>query len=199
MSSASSVPESPSLRERKRAEAKARVAAIAIALFAERGFAAVSVDEICAAADVAPRSFFRYFPAKADVLLEPVHEIGGRLEAMIVAAPPARDDAATLIGAFRELGAYVLEHWERLSQFFAVAVETGTVRASPAVHLADRERTLTEHLRRRHTDPAAAPPAWRSRLLVARTLAAFRIWLEEVRTADVADPLAHLDEILAAR
>lgn len=199
MPAASSVPDPPSLRERKRAATKARVAEIAIALFAERGFARVSVDEICAAADVAPRSFFRYFPAKADVLLEPVREISGELEALIDAAPADQDDAAVLTGAFRALGAYVLEHWDRLVLFFAAAAEAGTVRSSPLVHLADRERELAEHLRRRRADPGAGPPHWRSRLLVARTLAAFRIWLEAVRTADVADPLAHLDEILAAR
>ncbi len=63
MSNAAHPSEEPTLRERKRAEAKARVAEVAIGLFAARGFAAVSVDEICVAAAVAPRSFFRYFPA----------------------------------------------------------------------------------------------------------------------------------------
>lgn len=199
MSAAVSRSEQPSLRERKRAEAKAKVAAVAIALFAERGFADVSVDEICAAADVAPRSFFRYFPTKADVLLEPVREISGRLEALIAEAPTELDDAEALTGAFRQLAAYVLEHWERLSQFFAAAADAGTVRVSPLVHLADRERLLTEQLRRRHPVAGADQPAdWRSRLLVARTLAAFRVWLDDVRTNDVADPLGHLDEILAA-
>ncbi|MBF6618911.1 MAG: hypothetical protein ITG02_01605 [Patulibacter sp.] len=100
--------------------------------------------------------------------------------------------------AYRRLGAYVLERWERLSQFFAAAAaaEAGTVRLSPLVHLADRERMITELLRQRHAD---APPAdWRSRLLVARMLAAFRVWLEDVRTSDITDPLQHLDTILAA-
>ncbi len=197
MSTASEPPEGPTLRERKRAEAKARVAEVAIALFAERGFAAVSVDEICVAAEVAPRSFFRYFPTKADVLLEPVHEISSRLEQRVVAVPAGLDDAAALERAFRELAAYVLEHWERLSQFFAAAADVGTVRLSPLVHLADRERAITEMLRRRHREPP--PVDWRLRLLVARTLAAFRVWLDDVRTSGVADPLAHLDEILAAR
>lgn len=197
MSGSPNVPsERPSLRERKRAEAKAKVAEVAIALFAERGFAAVSVDEICAAAEVAPRSFFRYFPAKGDVLLEPVREISTQLEALVVAAPADVDDATVLVDAFRRLGAYVLEHWPRLSLFFAVAADSGALRSSPLVHLANRERIIAEHLRRRHVDPP--PVDWRLRLLVARTLAAYRIWLDDMRGADVADPLAHLDEILAA-
>lgn len=190
------LPGGPSLRDRKRAEAKAKVSEVAIALFAERGFAAVSVDEICSAAEVAPRSFFRYFPTKADVLLEPVREIAGELEALIVATPTDVDDTTALTDAFRRLAVYVLEHWPRLSKFFQVAADGGTLRSSPLVHLADRERIIAGHLRRRHVDPP--PVDWRLRLLVARTLAAYRIWLEDIRIADVDEPLAHLEEILAA-
>jgi AcrR family transcriptional regulator len=196
MTPAADAPGTPTLRERKRAEAKANVAQVAIALFAERGFADVSVDEICAAADVAPRSFFRYFPAKADVLLEPVREISAQLEALIAAAPPEHDDETVLRDAYRRLGAYVLDHWERLSQFFHAAADAGAVRLSPLVHLADRERMIAELLRQRRGDRAVAD--WRQRLVVARTLAAFRVWLDDVRGGAVADPLAHLDAIIAA-
>lgn len=187
----------PTLRERKRAQAKAHVAEVAIELFAARGYAEVSVAEICAAAEVAQRSFFRYFPAKEDVLLEPVRELADRMEASIAAAPAELSDAAVLERAMRELAGYMLDRWERLTGYFRVIQETTAVRASPVVQLADRERSVAGQLLARRG--AAGPPDWRTRLLVARTVAAFRVWLDDVRGGEVADPLAHLDTVLAAR
>jgi AcrR family transcriptional regulator len=190
--------EPTSLRDRKRAAAKARVAEVAIALFAEHGYAAVSVAEICAAADVAQRSFFRYFAAKEDVLLEPVRELADRFQGAIAAAPPELDDAEALERGLREMAAYMLAEWDHLGGYFRVIQETTAVRASPVLQLADRERAVAEQLRRRHRD-ADGPPDWRTRLLVARGVAAFRVWLDELRTGEVADPLALLDRILAER
>ena len=190
-------PAAPTLRERKRARAKAHVVEVAIELFAARGYAEVSVAELCAAAEVAQRSFFRYFPAKEDVLLEPVRELADRMEASIATAPAGLSDAEALEHAMRELAGYMLGNWERLTRYFQVIQQTTAVRASPVVQLADRERSITGQLLARRG--VVGPPDWRSRLLVARAVAAFRVWLDDVRAGEVADPLAHLDTVLAAR
>src|SRR3954470_12290445 len=57
------------LRERKKRRMYESVSDIAVGLFLERGFDAVSVAEVAAAAGISKPTLFRYFPAKEDLVL----------------------------------------------------------------------------------------------------------------------------------
>lgn len=59
---------SATLRDKRRQQAVDEIAGVAHKLFHERGFDATSVDEIAAAAGCSPRTFYRYFGSKEDVL-----------------------------------------------------------------------------------------------------------------------------------
>lgn len=59
----------PGLRERKKRRMYETVSETAIRLFLEKGFDAVSVAEVAAAAEISKPTLFRYFPAKEDLVL----------------------------------------------------------------------------------------------------------------------------------
>ena len=58
------------LRERKKRRTRQALRQAAVRLFLERGFEATTIADITAAADVAPRTFFSYYPTKEDVVLD---------------------------------------------------------------------------------------------------------------------------------
>ncbi len=59
-----------SRRDRKKARTRRSIYQAAMALFADRGFHAVTLSQICQAADVGRGTFFLHFPSKAALLYE---------------------------------------------------------------------------------------------------------------------------------
>lgn len=83
-------------RAQKKAETREALTQAAWQLFAERGFDAVTVADICAEVDVARRTWFRYFPAKESVVFEGHRARLARFLDLLEACPPDEDVWATL-------------------------------------------------------------------------------------------------------
>jgi AcrR family transcriptional regulator len=72
----------PGLRERTRLAVRREIALAAETLFLERGYHATTINDIAQAVNMSPRSLFRYFPTKEDIMLEKLDKV---LEEMVEA------------------------------------------------------------------------------------------------------------------
>ena len=91
----SSPAEPTGLRERKKARTRAAIQRHALRLFHEQGYGATTVDQIAAAAEISPSTFFRYFPTKeATVLYDP-------FDPVLIEAALAQPPELSPIGALR--------------------------------------------------------------------------------------------------
>lgn len=122
------------LRERKKQRTHDDLQEVALRLFTERGYHDVTVEEIAAEAVVAPRTFYRYFSSKEDLVLGSVDEL---IDA-ITAAFQARPADEPVMTSIRSI---VLD----LTGQYAHDVETNRVRtaivaASPELQQRSAER-----------------------------------------------------------
>jgi len=74
------------VREQQRRESWRALQGAAIELVGRRGFGAVTVDDVAAAAGVSRRTFFNYFPTKAAALFDPDPDDADRLHQLLATA-----------------------------------------------------------------------------------------------------------------
>jgi len=88
-----------SLRERQRAQIRADIRRAAFRLFVERGYDAVTTEEIASAAGVSPRTFFRHVPSKEELLLAPLRHGGAAIVSLLDERPAAESPDVALVNA----------------------------------------------------------------------------------------------------
>ncbi len=91
---------SPGLRERKKQKTRWLIQEHALRLFREQGYEQTTVDQIAAAAEISPSTFFRYFKTKEDVVL--ADDYDPLLVHALAAAPKELGPVPALRHAMRE-------------------------------------------------------------------------------------------------
>ncbi|MBC7301952.1 MAG: TetR family transcriptional regulator [Nocardia sp.] len=84
-----------SLRERKKERTRRTIRVEAFRLFREQGYGETTVEQIAAAAEVSPSTFFRYFPSKEQLVL--TDDLDPAMDEALRAQPPGQHP----IAAFR--------------------------------------------------------------------------------------------------
>jgi len=123
-------------------DARGRILDAATTLIHDRGYAAVSVSEICSAAGLKKGSFYHFFPSKLELVLETIdHYAQGHrstVTAMMNAPGTARDKLRTM---FEGVGGGTK----------ACETECGAIRGCPignlALEMAHREPAIAQKLR----------------------------------------------------
>jgi AcrR family transcriptional regulator len=197
--------EQAGLRERKKARTRASLREHALRLFREQGYHATTVEQIAAAAEVSPSTFFRYFPTKEDVVLQ--DDMDTRLVEAFTRQPPDLAPIPAIRAALREAWrSFTPQEWELIREGGRLGMEVPEIRARTMNEFSRIISVLADALARRVGRP---PDDLRVRVLAGAVMGVMMsVFLPEHLAADAGSELmtdtvfgpesvARLDEALA--
>jgi AcrR family transcriptional regulator len=158
------------LRERKKVRTRAELTDAAFRLFTERGFDETTVEDIVDVVEVSPRTFFRYFDSKEDVVIGFFDDMGRELRSALAARPREEPPFTAVRGALRALVDVYTAQADRVVAAKRLSYDASAIRARLLDKHARWENGVTEELATRLGVDADDP---RPRLIAAVALAAF--------------------------
>lgn len=167
------------LRERQRAELRTHVDRVALALFAERGFDAVSMEEIAAAAGISLSTLFRHVRSKDQLLVGTLRVGRAQIVGGFAERPADEPVAAALAAAVLRRTQQFADETETIA-LWRRAMVAAPARVRRASLLDDDERAQLVVLvaERLGLDPEAdLEPGLRVRLALAAAEHAYEHWL----------------------
>ena len=184
------------LRERKKARTRAAIQQHALRLFAEQGYDATTVEQIAAAAEVSPSTFFRYFPNKEDVVLSDDYD--PLLIGAFHAQPPDTPPLAALRAAMRtSLAELAPEELAAIRERVALMTSVLELRAALLANMTQTTAMLAELIASR-AGRAVDDPTVRIGVgaLMGAWIAVILHWAEHPErdlAADLDEAIAHLE------
>ena len=168
-----------SLRERKKLRAREAMVDAGMRLFVERGFAAVTVAEIAAAADVAPRTFHRYFSDKAELLFVADGELRETLATSLARQPPGAAPLAVVEAALAAVCNELAGRREELADRSRLLAEVPALHERELSKRAAQEQLIAKHIAERlgvEIDEDVRPRWWAG-VAYATFAAGYQVWL----------------------
>ena len=175
----------PGLRERKRRTTRTSISQSALRLFAERGYDNVTVDEIAESCDVSPRTFFRYFGTKEEVLFAEGESRREHLFAALREQPDELDPISAIVGASKIVADHYVADRELLVIRSLIIKQAESLRARDAELPRQWDRGVVDMMRA--SGRADGLSELRLRVVVGASMTAFRVAIEEWIRSDTED------------
>jgi AcrR family transcriptional regulator len=168
------------LRERRSEQLRSEIEHVALREFAQRGYDAVTVDDIATAAGISVRTFFRYFPAKDEVLVAELRRTIDRIAADVAARPDEESAVEALHDALLSQVAVVDVDREVSGDWYQTVADNPALLAKAAAMASAHRRTVTDLLALRlGVDPATdLRPGVITSTMFAAADHASRVWLD---------------------
>ncbi len=144
------------LREQKKQRTAAAIEAAALVLFAERGYDAVTLADVAAAAGVADRTLYRYVSDKQELLFGEDAAWRAALGAALAARPAEEPPLPAVRAASAAVAAQLEPRRDELRRRAAVIAAAPALVAREAVKHAGWAEAITAALRHRGTTAAQA-------------------------------------------
>ena len=141
---------SAGLRERHKLSTRRALEDAALRLFAEQGYDQTTIEAIADAAGVSPRTFFRYFAAKDEVLDMGWHRRREQLSELMAAVPPDVEDHAAAAAVLVAMAETLEPERERVLLRARAMRTSAALRGRNADTTAAWEDGLATALARRH-------------------------------------------------
>ncbi|MEU8798916.1 TetR family transcriptional regulator [Spirillospora sp. NPDC048819] len=136
-----------SLRERKKRRTRQAIANAALRLFAERGYEETTIADIAAAADVAPRTFFSYFPSKEDVVFAEIDDRLAEVSEQLRRTPGETPMQTIRRSVMDVLEAIVSEHGEYGAVQISLILQRPGLQARALQRMTDTQEKIEALLR----------------------------------------------------
>ena len=191
------------LRERKKARTHEALERAALDLFRRQGFDHTTVEDIAGACEVSPRTFFRYFPTKSDVLFGgEIEERRNRMLALLASQPPDSSSWDALRAAMLALAQEYAGERERITARIAIIEATPSLRASKSELQRGGDDTVVKVLADRARRGGSPADALTLRLVAGAATAAFRAavdsWVAGPKSGSLTEVLGEAFDELGA-